>query len=87
MKLWMFEAWFADQEDQHEFAKNYAILEGSFTNPEAAKKMLKADNPDFESDDESYEKVSQEMLAESKAKLKKDSLLKRRRKLAGINNG
>ena len=82
----MFESWYADQEEQHEFAKNYAILGGSFTNPDAAKKMLKADNPDFESDDENYEEVSRQMIQESKAKQKKQSLLSRRRKLAA-NNG
>jgi len=86
MKLWMFESWYADQEEQHEFAKNYTILEGSFTNPDAAKKMLKADNPDFESDDENYENISKQMIEENKAKENKKSLLSRRRKLAA-NNG
>ena len=52
----MYECWVCDQEEEFEFARSQSILTGSFTNPEAAKKMLKQDSPDFSSTDEDFEK-------------------------------
>lgn len=82
MKLWMFESWYTDLEEQHEFAKNYAILEGSFINPEAAKQMIKEEYHDFETNDENYEKISQMMVEQNKKEEEnKVNLIKKRRKL------
>lgn len=51
----MFEHWLRDEEQQYEMLKSQSILIGSFSNPEAAKAMLKAENPDFESSDADFE--------------------------------
>ena len=41
-KLWMYQNWLADQNDQAELAKNHAYLLASFSNPEAVKEILGA---------------------------------------------
>lgn len=43
-KLWMYENWVSDQEDQAELAKNHAFLLGSFWNPEAVKQLTGGGN-------------------------------------------
>lgn len=53
-KIWMFQNWLADQNDNAELAKNHAYLIGSFTNPEAVKQLM-GDNNVFESTDEDFE--------------------------------
>lgn len=63
----MFEHWLRDQEEIQELERMNAILVGSFTNPEAARNMLKADSPDFSSSDEDYAK-SIEMIQKDKEK-------------------
>lgn len=52
----MYEHWCCDEEENYEILKSQSILIGSFANPDAAKAMLKADNPDFASTDEDFEK-------------------------------
>lgn len=54
MKLWMYENWLADQNDNVELAKNHAYLLASFSNPEAVKKILDEDNV-IESNEEDFE--------------------------------
>lgn len=49
-------SWIEDQTEEHKFARDYSIFTGSFSNPEAAQKMRKYDEPDYESDDEEFEK-------------------------------
>lgn len=63
-------------EEKNEFARSYSILQGSFTNPELAHKMIKSENPDFESSDEDFDKLSNEMLERNK----KENKHRRRRK-------
>jgi hypothetical protein len=39
-KMWMYHHWIQDQKDNIELAKNHAYLIGSFSNPEAVKKII-----------------------------------------------
>lgn len=61
LKIYMYEHWCRDREEAYELAKSQSILVGSFTNPQAAKDMLKNEEPDFASTDEDFEK-SMEMV-------------------------
>ena len=51
----MFEQWIQDQREHYELKKNIAILIGSFSNPEAAKKMLNVDGSTVTTSDEDFE--------------------------------
>jgi hypothetical protein len=51
-KIWMFENWLADQNDDAELAKNHAYLVASFWNPEAVKQILGEGNTHQSTDDE-----------------------------------
>jgi hypothetical protein len=77
-KIWMFNNWIKDQEDTQELAKNHAYLLGSFSNPEAVKKMLDDGNK-FESSDEDFNK-SLEMVKKGVLNSKKNDK-KRKRKV------
>ncbi len=78
----MYESWCRDIEEKNEFAKNYAILQGSFTNPQMAQKMIKNDNPDFEVSDEDFDRVSEQMLINNRKNIPPS---KQKRKI--INKG
>lgn len=65
LKVYMYEHWCRDKEEEFEMARSQSILIGSFTNPSAAQDMLKAESPDFASSDEDFER-SLEMIKESK---------------------
>lgn len=76
-KMWMYNNWVADQNDQAELAKNHAYLLASFWNPEAVQKILGNTNS-HESSDEDYEESlrivkeqSFSLLAQEKPILKK----------------
>ena len=53
-KIWMYENWMADQNDNAELAKNHAYLLGSFINPEMAKNILEPKHT-HESTEEEFE--------------------------------
>lgn len=55
-KMWMFNNWIADQNEQAELAKNHAYLVASFWNPEAVQQILGEGNT-HESTDEEYEET------------------------------
>lgn len=73
LKMWLYESWIHDQELESEKLRNQAILIGSFFNPEMAQKMLKIDNPDFQSSnlDETTAFVRERILESEKQKSKK----------------
>lgn len=56
-KLWMFENWIADQNDDAELAKNHAYLLASFWNPEAVKEIIGSDNKHISTDEEFEESL------------------------------
>lgn len=81
LKAYMFEQWLQDQIEAQELQRMNAILVGSFTNPEAARNMLKSDSPDFTSSDEDFQK-SIEMIEQDKEKFRiQQKINKRRRRL------
>lgn len=57
IKLWLYEGWVHEVELGLENARAQAILTGSFSNPEAAHKMIKLENPDFSVSEEDFEKT------------------------------
>lgn len=57
-------SWIEDQNQKHKFARDYAIFTGSFTNPEAAKKMHKNDDPDYALSEEEWEESWQRVVAD-----------------------
>jgi hypothetical protein len=56
-----------------------SIFQGSFSNFEMAKAILRTDNPTAEMDDEEFDALSENILAENKKK--EESLRKRQRKI------
>ena len=76
MKLLYYESFRQDLEDQHEFARNYAILTGSFTNMELAQKMIS--EPTYESSEEDLDESTRMVLegrkkaAEKKGRRRRD---------------
>lgn len=77
--LWLYYSFLQEEEDRTQFHRSMSIFQGSFSNYEMAKAILKADSPTAEMDDEEFEALSENILAESKAK--EESLRKRQRKL------
>jgi hypothetical protein len=55
LRVWLFENWLFEKEREIEQKKDQAILIGSFTNPEAAQKMVKSENPDYASSDKDFD--------------------------------
>lgn len=56
-KIWMYENWLADQNDDAELAKNHAYLLASFSHPDAVKQLMGEGNV-HESTDEEFEESS-----------------------------
>lgn len=77
-KIWMYENWIADQNEQAELAKNHAYLLGSFWNPEAVKQMLGEGNVHVSTDEEFEE--SSRMVKEMNAQLVQQNVPKRRKR-------
>lgn len=81
-KLWMYENWAADQNDQAELAKNTAYLLASFDHPDAVKQIMGGGNV-FESTDEELEESSRmvrEMNIQALGLNKNDSDSRRKRR-------
>jgi len=77
-RMWMFNNWVADQNDDAELAKNHAYLLASFWNPEAVQQILSDDNK-HESSDEDYEE-SLKMVRDKSSKLQQEQSKSIRRK-------
>lgn len=71
---YLYEHWVNEQKYDYELYRSLAILVGSFTNSDAAQKMIKDENPDFESSEEDFEE-STRIVEED---VKKEQKLKRR---------
>jgi hypothetical protein len=84
-KLWLYESWIMEQEKEAKKDKYLGILIGSFTNPEAAQKMIKVENPDFELTEEEAELTAKQLHAkiveEEQQVAQANKKRKRRRKL------
>ena len=69
----MYEHWICDIKEKNEFAKNYSILVGSFTNHEMAKAMLDEEtgsNTLASSSDEDFEESQRMVLRDRDKKLR-----------------
>lgn len=81
----MYQSWQRDQEEKVELARSHGILIGSFTNYEAAKKMLERDNPKISSTEEEFEQATNKVIEDRdkylKNKKEDNTNIKRRRKV------
>lgn len=75
-QIYMYEQWMEDKNESHELNENYAVLTGSFSNPDAGKAYWKQKNPKFKSSDEDFAK-SMEMVENQEVK----PMRRRQRKL------
>jgi len=80
-KMWMFNNWIADQNDDIELAKNHAYLLGSFINPEAVQKLRGAGTMTHASTDEEFDKsteiVSRQLKMEQETPKRKKKKIKK----------
>lgn len=65
MKAWMFYNWAEDYADEYKLLENQGYLIGSFTNPEAVKKLMGIGADQFGSTDEEFERASREILEQN----------------------
>ena len=78
-KIWMFQNWLEDQNDDATLAKNHAYLLGSFSNPEAVSKLIGNDGSTYKSTDEELED-SMKMVVKDRENTKDKPVKRRRRK-------
>ena len=77
-KIWMYENWIADQNDNAELAKNHAYLLGSFINPEMVKNIIGPDNVHMSTDEEFEESIK--MIEEMNQKNDENKQIKKRKR-------
>lgn len=77
--LWLYYSFIQEEEDKVKFARSMSIFQGSFSNFEMAKSLVKAENPTAEMEDEEFEALSENILTENKKK--EEGLRKRQRKI------
>jgi hypothetical protein len=78
-KMWMFNNWIADQNDEAELAKNHAYLLASFWNPEAVQQLVGDGNVHLSSDEE-FEESSKMVREQSMQMLEQANPTVRRRR-------
>lgn len=77
-KLWMFNNWIADQNDDVELAKNHAYLLGSFWNPEAVAKLRKEGDRTYTSTEEEFNKSTE--MVERQLKMEQERPVKKKKR-------
>jgi hypothetical protein len=80
MRAWMYHNWMADHDEDWQQLENQALFIGSFSNPEAVRKMLGKDSETFTSTDEEFEETSRKIAEESQKLTEKEKRDKRRRR-------
>ena len=80
MKFLYYESFCADIQENHEFARNYAILTGSFSNMEMAQKIISTDNPDYKSTEQDFAE-STKMVMEGRDRTLENKRAPRRRRV------
>jgi hypothetical protein len=80
LKVWLYESWLHDKELELEKLRDQAIFIGSFFNPEMAYKLMKNEEPDFQSTDidESNRMVREKILEAEREKRKNKKRKKRK---------
>jgi len=76
-KIWMYENWIADQNDQVDLAKNHAYLLASFSHPDAVKQILGDGNTHISTDEE-FEETSK-MVLEANRKVEDNKKIRKRK--------
>lgn len=76
-KIWMFQNWLEDQNDDATLAKNHAYLLGSFWNPDAVKDLM-GDGNVYESTEEDFEE-SIKMIRRDDIKKETEEPIRKRR--------
>lgn len=73
LKRYLFESWIYKQELEIKKLRSLGLFIGSFSNPEAANNLYKADNPDIESTDseELANKIHNQIIEEEKINSKR----------------
>jgi hypothetical protein len=79
MKAWMFYNWMEDYNDEFKLLENQSYLIGSFTNPEAVRKILGQGVETHTSSNEEFDKLSEQILTNTEEKLTRRQ--KRKRKI------
>lgn len=80
LKLWMYENWIEDQNDDVELVKNHAYLVGSFINPEAVRQLTGEGMMTSVSSDEEFEQSLRMVLEDGEREEKEKKTKKRRRR-------
>jgi hypothetical protein len=75
--LWLFYSFIESEQSKHKMYRSMAILQGSFANPDMARRMMQAENPDAEMDDEDFDALSEYILTEN---IEKENKTKKRKK-------
>lgn len=83
--LLMYQHWLADMEEEHKFARQYAILTGAFSNYEMAQNMYDAENPDYKSSDKDFDESTKLVEKARDEQIKQDN--SRRRRAVRVTNG
>ena len=86
IKLLYYESFIADLEEKHEFARSYAIFNGSFTNMEMAQRMISDDQSKkshYQSTDTDFDQSTNIVFDERKKTLKRK---RKRRTVIGNTN-
>lgn len=88
-KQWLYESWVYSIEKDLEKWRMLGILIGSFTNPEAANKMMKQERPDYVSSDADFAKSIElaESMAQEIDKQKTQNKHRRQKRRVVKNNG
>lgn len=81
MRLWLYEGWRHKQELDLKRDRALGILIGSFTDPEAAQKMIKREQPDFVSDEQGYQDAIKQVHQDALKSQKKKGRRKRNRRV------
>ena len=81
MKLLYYESFRQDLQDEHDFARNYAIFTGSFANVEMAQRIISEENPDYASTEEDFEESLGMVLEGRNKAFDKKKKRRRRRKV------
>jgi hypothetical protein len=86
MKIYMFYQWMEDNNEQIELFKNHGYLIGSFSNPEAVKKILGGDSRGTSEEDfEEASKAVREAIDKQVEREQNDTVRTKRRRKKKVN--
>jgi len=78
--MYMYECWACDLEEKYEFAKNHAILNGAFTNPDMARQMMNQEGTNIKLSDEEFDESTRMVLEDRERKLKAEQQRNQRKR-------